>query len=327
MTTISVVPILRSANALRPDHVLSTFLMTYPRWIHAEGRTHRLLTIDEGEELMWMPKTPSLMADPNLSRNASSSRAIPVRKMIDDVRANPAIPLFWGKNQRGMQAKEDLPPDLAERARNIWLHALEAAIAHAEALAYLAEIDGDPIGVHKQVINRLLEPFSHIRVLVSGTQWSNFIGLRDHADAEPHIQLLARLTRKELEREDNIQILQPGEWHLPFVDQNKKLEITSWLGANFKPVEFAQEYFIKQSVACCASTSYKTVDGFEMTVDRAVSLHDKLVGSQPLHASPAEHVAMADDWWEIHRKWRFASQHGNFRGFRQYRKMLPGECL
>jgi hypothetical protein len=86
-------------------------------------------------------------------------------------------------------------------------------------------------------------------------------------------------------------------------------------------------------VARCASTSYKTVDGFDMTLDRAVALHDKLVAATPLHASPCEHVAQADEWVEygdytaLYEGWQNKHQHGNFQGFRQYRKMLPGECL
>ena len=102
MTTITAKTILRSRNAANPEKVLSTLLLRYPRWIHAEDRTHRIISLNEA--LQFDEPTPSLMADRNLSRNAASSRAIPVEKLIADVLADPAIPLFWGKNQRGMQA-------------------------------------------------------------------------------------------------------------------------------------------------------------------------------------------------------------------------------
>lgn len=320
MTIISAKTILRSRNASAPEKVLSTLLLRYPRFIHAELMTHRAF-----------------------SRNAASSRAIPVAKIIDDILADTAMPLHWGKNQRGMQASEecdeivqsivpnafmgaglerwsDIDPDqaLADdrpawevqvvgwEARAAWLNARDFAIAQARAF--------DAAGYHKQVVNRLLEPFMHITVLVSSTEWDNFLELRDHADAEPHIAMLAREVRKCLDDESTVQTLEPGEWHLPFASGR-------WEGEN--PID--KRALIKLSVARCASTSYKTVEGFDMTLDRAVALHDKLVGSHPIHASPCEHVAMADDKRPVARinyGWHHPEQHGNFVGFRQYRHML-----
>jgi hypothetical protein len=295
MTTISAQTILRSRNASRPEKVLSTLLLRYPRPIHGEFMTHR-----------------------QFSRNASSSRAIPVKKLIQDVLNDPFTPLHWGKNQKGMQADEEcnspvrdslLPTGTIDR-ENAWAQACISAVNSAKAFA--------DAGYHKQIVNRLLEPFSHITVVVSSTEWSNFLALRDHPDAEPHIAILAREVRKELEREDNIQVIQPGQWHTPFVNDWDDITKTdgNWM-----------ELAIKKSVACCASTSYKTVDGFDMTLERAIDLHDKLIGASPLHASPAEHVAQADSWWALDEIWDQPEEHGNFEGFRQYRKMLPNECL
>src|SRR5690606_3488730 len=102
MTTISAKTVLRSRHSQRPDKVLSTLLLRYPRWIHAEGRTHRQLDISEDFQIS-IP-APSLMECDDLSRNASSSRAIPVERLISDVLDDPAIPIFWGKNEKGMQA-------------------------------------------------------------------------------------------------------------------------------------------------------------------------------------------------------------------------------
>lgn len=339
MTIITCEPILRSRHSQRPNLVLSTFLWTYPRWIHAEGRTHRLLEVSEdwGIEV----KTPSPMEDVSLSRNASSSRAIPVDKLIQDVIDHPAIPRYWGANQRGMQAGGECnelvslwPPfqegmGYALRTReDAWLAARDKAIEAARAFA--------EAGYHKQIVNRLLEPFSHIRVVVSATEWTNFLALRDHPDAEPHIRDLAIATRAQLQRQDNIQILQPGGWHLPFVTEEHKeaavrsewddQEETRRAVAGVPAWEwYGLDKLRKLSTARCASTSYKTVDGFEMTVDRAVALHDKLVGSIPMHASPMEHVAQADGEDELFGGWLNQDQHANFVGFRQYRKMLPGE--
>lgn len=322
MTTISARTVLRSRNTAMPNKVLSTLLLRYPRWIHAEGRTHRLLDI--GEDWGIEVRTPSLMECDDLSRNAASSRAIPVSKMIDDVTSDPAVPLFWGKNVAGMQAPEELPEDLIGIAKNAWHQAMQAAIDHARWLSNLGTREGKDIGAHKQIVNRLLEPFSHITVLVSATEWGNFFALRDHEAAEPHIAMLAREIRRELDRTDNIQPLQPGEWHLPFVtsadiDAARTIVDDPEFDGNWV------DLLISLSVARCASTSYKTVDGFDMTLDRAIALHDKLVGSRPIHASPCEHVARADRMrmnGPYMMGWVHPGEHRNFIGFRQYRAQI-----
>jgi len=63
---------------------LITIHARYPRFIHAELMTHRCF-----------------------SRNARSSRAVPVQRLINEAEANPVIPWHWGKNQPGMQAFEE----------------------------------------------------------------------------------------------------------------------------------------------------------------------------------------------------------------------------
>lgn len=333
MTEISVTPVLRSRNLDAPDTVLSTFIMRYPRWIHAEARTHRLMSITEDLDIL--PLTPSLMEDPNLSRNASSSRAIPVEKMIKDVIENPAIPIYWGANQRGMQASQSHHAAVQLRApggdnlinmdrKLAWLTARDNAVEAAQAFA--------AAGYHKQLVNRLLEPFSHITVVVSATEWTNFIGLRNHKDAEPHIQMLARELERELKRTDNIQDLKPDDWHYPFVTEETEDKLLHYMTQNVIDIQFFPNYKRAISVACCASTSYKTVDGFSMTPDRGKALHDKLVGAEPLHASPAEHVAYADSmiypsYQGGDRRWLRPRLHGNFVGFCQYRKTLPNEHI
>ena len=120
------------ADSVNPMGVrLTSMLFTYPRIVHAELMTHRVL-----------------------SRNASSSRAIPVSKMIERVSNDPALPEYWGANRPGMQAAEELPTEVQDTARWLWIKASEDAVLHAEKFARL--------GVHKQLANRFLEPFSRI---------------------------------------------------------------------------------------------------------------------------------------------------------------------
>lgn len=320
MTIISAEPIL-SSQLWRQPHRLDTVLATYPRWIHAEGRTHRALRIDEGLE--FLPRTPSPMEDPALSRNAASSRAIPVAKMIEDILSHPAVPIFWGKNVAGMQANEELSPPHARKARDIWLSSMDAAIKHARAMVELGIDDEErPIGAHKQIVNRMLEPYMHIRVLFSATEWSNFLALRIHAAAEPHIQMLAREIKACLDL-PAMQDLRPGEWHLPFILPEERAAIAA--EPFYDP---AIDHLRALSTARCASTSYMTVDSLPMTIPRALELHRKLVGASPLHASPAEHIAMADEKVDtMLSTWRYKPQHRNYVGFRQYRAMLPNDTL
>ncbi len=299
MTTISARTILRSRNASAPDKVLSTLLLRYPRFIHAEFMTHRAF-----------------------SRNAASSRAIPVKKIIDDILADTAMPLHWGANQKGMQAFEQCNKEVMLGAESwivsrekAWLSARDKAIDIARAF--------DAAGYHKQVVNRLLEPFAHITVLVSTTEWDNFLELRDHGDAEPHIQMLAREVRKCLEN-DPVQTLQPGKWHMPFISGFDEDFLYQASGGDHN---IGVEQLRKLSVARCASTSFTTVDGFEMTFQRAQTVFDKLVTSKPVHASPLEHVAQADEFSTEDDEdglvpWANSEQHGNFVGFRQYRRQL-----
>lgn len=292
------------ADSVSPDGVrLTTMLLRYPRFVHAEFMTHRVF-----------------------SRNASSSRAIPVEKMIQAVIDDPAMPIHWGKNQKGMQAAQELSIDEQRAAIRAWLKGMEKAVETARHL--------NDLGLHKQIVNRVIEPWSHITVVVTATEWNNFLHLRDHEDAQPEIAELARCVRVELELSDPV-LLQPGQWHLPFVDVaveyavvERLLQVGRITRDMPKPFE-VYEVLIKLSTARCARTSYLTHDKLNPTIDEDISLYERLVGSSPLHASPTEHQATPDfvlgsgDDGEIF--WSNPTGHGNLTGWNQHRKMLAGE--
>ena len=326
MTTISAQII---ADSISPTGKrLTTMQLRYPRFIHAEELTHRALsTTPEG--VFFEAIADGLMYDKDLSRNASSSRAIPVERMIQDILDNTAMPIHWGKNQPGMQAKPESepitqvwePPVFDQSGyyftfdcEKVWLEARDSAIQFARRF--------HAAGYHKQVINRLLEPFMHINVVVTATEWANFFGLRDHDDAEPHIRLLAQ-KMKDAMASSKPEKLHPGEWHLPYVTQQDRQQFTNYGADNPEPL-------IKVSVARCARVSYLTHDGRTTTVEEDVALFDRLVGGVPLHASPTEHQATPDGA-EVSRSmgWRYENPHlhGNFEGWVQYRKTLPNENI
>lgn len=253
---------------------LTSLQLRYWRAIHAEFMTHRVFT-----------------------RNASSSRAIPVKKVLSQVWNDPAGPVHWGANQAGMQAKAELTGWRNKAARFLWRTAGKVACVFAWAFI--------KIGLHKQAANRILEPWQYINVLVTATEWENFFELRCHPDAQPEIQELAETIREAM-RVSTPKFLEPGQWHMPYITD------AEW-EAN------SDATLVKVSTARNARTSYLTHDGKPSLLSDDIALHDKLVVAEPLHASPAEHPATPMKTNEFCR---------NFRGWRQYRDYLEaGEAV
>lgn len=250
---------------------LTTWKLTFPRFILAEINTHRMF-----------------------SRNYPSSRAIPVLKRIQMIKDNPVIPIEWGLDKPGMQAKELADGVTAMAAETVWRSAAEQAIKHAEIL-----ID---LGIHKQIANRLLEPFVTVTGLVTATQsgWENFFALRAESAADPHIQALAYKMLK-IYNESTPQFLENGQWHIPFGDNMP--EGLSW------------EDQIKVAVARAARVSYNNFEGSADT-EKDFKLHDILAKSG--HWSAFEHIAQVPDLMDS-RKW------GNLPGWNQLRKTYPNE--
>ena len=272
---------------------LTTFVLCYPRFIHAEVMTHR---------------TPS--------RNASSSRAIPISVMLDRIREDPAMPVSWGRDQKGMRAGEELDHETTLTAMAVWARAAREAVANAELLASL--------GVHKQIANRIVEPWAWMETIFTATEWSNFFALRLHRDAQPEFRHLARLMRDAYDARTPAEV-PVGEWHLPLVDRNDPAD------AGIAPADLPLV-----SVGRCARVSYLTHEGKrDPAADVALARRLRASG----HMSPFEHVACPmteDELWDtaaIHRTnapaWMQERHHmcGNFRGWVQHRKTLPGEAV
>ena len=252
---------------------LTTLEVRYPRFIHSEMMTHRVF-----------------------SRNAASSRAIPIKKMIAAVREEPALPIYWGRNQTGMSARETIAPEGEERARAEWQAALDDALRHAERLS------ATDIDLHKQLVNRLLEPFAWITVIITATEWSNFFTQRCHADAQPEIKHIAELMLAEY-RASTPALVEMGHWHLPLIQADERA--------------LPDEQLCKLSVARCARVSYLTHDG-KRDRERDLELYERLLGGGANgHWSPFEHVATpAAGAGQVS---------ANFIGWEQYRKRFPEE--
>ena len=260
---------------------LTTFELCYPRMVHAELMTHRVF-----------------------SRNSASSRAIPTSTLMERIAETPVMPKWWGKNQSGMQAREELAGDTLTQAQEVWLEARDNALHFANKLREL--------GLHKQIANRIVEPWMFITVIVTATHYSNWFHLRDDPNAQPEIAWVAREMRKLYDANQPKEIA-VGDWHLPYVERENTshplyVEIPKDL-----PFGSARGFLRKISTARCARVSYLTHDGMRDYI-KDIELHDKLTGNG--HWSPFEHVAEADGE---------SNRHGNFVGWRQYRKMFKGE--
>jgi thymidylate synthase ThyX len=268
---------------------LTTMQLRYPKFVHGEVLTHRAF-----------------------SRSSSSSRAVPFERMVQDVIDDPATPVWWGKNQPGMQARTELDAIGREWALHTWLEARDVAVAQARQL--------HRFGLHKQVVNRVVEPFAHINTLVTATEYDNFFALRCHPDAQPEMRVLAEAMRDAMAASTPA-ALEPGQWHLPYVDVNDP--VWDWSDAH------TLWNAVKTSVARCARVSYLTHEGRPTTVGEDLALYDRLAGAVPAHLSPMEHQATPDEnFGEVEPgddRWGHPAEHGNLVGWRQLRRQLePG---
>ena len=261
----------------------TTFQLKYPRFIHSEFMTHRVF-----------------------SRNASSSRAIPVEKMIEFIENDTAKPIHWGKNKPGMQADEECSAYIEIDGRSYhkfdaWNIARDDAIKNAKAF--------HRAGYHKQIVNRILEPYAHINVIVTATSFENFFLLRSHKDAQPEIKVLSDMM-KDLYETNKPDEIGPGVWHLPYVSdvEKEKYDIDDQL---------------KLTTARCARVSYLTHDGKAPSYEADIKIYDQLITSKPIHASPAEHQFQFLN--SIMRYSENDDKGGNLgKGLVQYRKLIEG---
>jgi thymidylate synthase ThyX len=260
------------ADSVSPNgNRITTLELKYWRFIHAEFLTHRMF-----------------------SRNASSSRAIPVKKTIQTILDDPAIPIYWGKNQKGMQADYENHEfinidDILYSSKDAWLKACDSAVNYARAF--------EEAGYHKQIVNRILEPFSWITVCVTSTDWNNFFRLRDHEAAQPETKNLAKEMRSHFDNENDYEILNV---HMKEITKEIKFAVESsqprlialddWHLPYLLPDEsFDNETAKKLSTARCARVSYKTHDNIRPSISQDLNLYESLLKER--HVSPFEHQA------------------------------------
>ncbi len=235
-------------------HRVTTFEVTMHRFVLAEFNTHRVF-----------------------SRNSASSRAIPVKKRMEEFLKYPAFPLTLPSEKPGMQGGVELENEWRDDAR--WfLENIHNDVATA-VRNYIEDHPEPETRLHKSVLARYIEPFLWHRVIVTATDWDGFFNQRISPLAQPEIHYPAQMMLEAYEASTPVQ-KRDGEWHLPYTtDWDKK--------------EFDEMELIKLSAARCARVSYLTHDG-EHDPEKDMKLWDRLVESDPPHASPLEHPCRAD---------------------------------
>jgi len=254
----------------------------------------------------WRAIHAELMTHRVFSRNARSSRAVPSKILLTE---EVFVPQF-GMNKPGMQSTEKLTLAQQYEAQSIWIDlAKDTRIAVSKLQA---------LGVHKQWANRPLEWFGWIDVQVTATWWKNFFTLRISEYAQPELDELAQLMLKAMEQSQPV-LRQPGSWHLPWVTEDER------------EGGYTLDELKMISTARSARLSYAPFDGKADFVSE-MARYEKLVVSQPVHASPAEHQATPDTRvnsgkWKDDESWGHPQLHGNFEGWIQYRKTIPHEAI
>lgn len=273
---------------------ITTFELEFHRYILSEMNTHRVA-----------------------SKNTASSRAIPIRKVIEAVRTNPAVPVYFGSHQVGMQAGAELPEQAKAEAKRIWLEQAEQACKTAEQLTAL--------GGAKEWVNRILEPYTFIKQVFTSTEYNNFFALRDSEYAQPEIRDLAR-KMKALYEAGKPKFLKKGYWHLPYVKTEECDNVQIYF--DYDGNQIALEQALKLSASLVAQTSFRLQNSSQ---EKAEDIFKKLIESKPVHASPTEAQAMSWDsskhvgWTQFHNNGLPGS--GNLQGWIQYRQLIKDNVV
>lgn len=276
---------------------LWTFELTYPRYIHSEFMTHRVF-----------------------SRNASSSRAIPVKRMIEQVRNNPVIPPKVFMNQKGMVGETEADVVTTIEFHALWGEAADNACKTAEMM--------EKLGIHKQHVNRILEPFQFIRVIVTATEWRNFFILRLAPDAQPEMRELAGVIYDEMDhyRDKNVGILEfnaPSKHCVGIFDPTNSdnvhtvVSLPYIIDEDIKKIG-KEDYktLMKISAARCARVSYNNHDGSKPNIDKDLALYEHLYDGR--HMSPMEHTCIRDDDYR---------KYANLTGWKSLRYLVENYLL
>ena len=167
------------------------------------------------------------------------------------------------------------------------------------------------LGLHKQVANRVLEPFLWHTVVVTSTEWQNYFSQRCSPLAQPEIRAVSEMMKKAYDESTpwTVDTLGSRGWHLPYLTNLEQEDLAMYGDTNPKLLS----NLVMCSVARCARVSYKSYAYSDKTKGMLDEIHlfIKLATAEPPHLSPMEHVAIPFVFNET----------GNFKGWKQLRHM------
>lgn len=266
------------ADSINPDtgKRITTLAIKIPRIILSEHNTHRLL-----------------------SRNFSSSRAIPAKKLRKEAWEHPFVPIYWGANKSGMSADQQLTGFNLSMAKFSWKLAGKFAVMFHKMM--------ELVGVHKQTCNRIIEPWMSVVGTITSTEWDNFLRLRYDRNAQPEIIVLAKKIHDAIKASEPT--VPENGIHLPFIDEEERRT-------------FPIDQLIKISVARCCRTSYANCLGKKSQPEEDIKLYHRLLGNG--HFSPFEHIALIPNHGRVAKELQYDLQR-NFRGWYQLRAFIQPE--
>lgn len=266
------------ADSINPDtgKRITTLAIKIPRIILSEHNTHR-----------------------SLSRNFSSSRAIPAKKLRKEAWEHPFVPIYWGANKSGMSADQQLTGFNLSMAKFSWKLAGKFAVMFHKMM--------EIVGVHKQTCNRIIEPWMSVVGTITSTEWDNFLRLRYDRNAQPEIIVLAKKIHDAIKASEPT--VPENGIHLPFIDEEERKT-------------FPIDQLIKISVARCCRTSYANCLGKKSQPEEDIKLYHRLLGNG--HFSPFEHIALIPNHGRVAKELQYDLQR-NFRGWYQLRAFIQPE--
>lgn len=266
------------ADSINPDtgKRITTLAIKIPRIILSEHNTHR-----------------------SLSRNFSSSRAIPAKKLRKEAWEHPFVPIYWGANKSGMSADQQLTGFNLSMAKFSWKLAGKFAVMFHKMM--------ELVGVHKQTCNRIIEPWMSVVGTITSTEWDNFLRLRYDRNAQPEIIVLAKKIHDAIKASEPT--VPENGIHLPFIDEEERKT-------------FPIDQLIKISVARCCRTSYANCLGKKSQPEEDIKLYHRLLGNG--HFSPFEHIALIPNHGRVAKELQYDLQR-NFRGWYQLRAFIQPE--
>ena len=203
-----------------------------------------------------------------------------VPKMNKWIEDNPATPLFWGAQKKGMQPVEECKNQIPISTKlfkeynidreELWEMAQENACLTAKKYW--------DAGYHQQIPNRLTHAFQMAEYIVTATDWDNFFALRLHDDAaQSEIKELARCMKEALETA--VMCAPRSGWHLPYVS-NEDLEMHG-----------LRKCKILSAARCCVISYNNHETDQPMSLEKAEKLFNHLVTDTNPHYTPLEHQA------------------------------------